>query len=330
MAVPTNPTLADWGKETSDGVVMKMIDMYSTVNEMLIDMVVVESNTTVGEKAVIEDGIPEVAWRQLNQGVVPSTDASHPILFTPGIMEGYGQVDEELVNMYEDKAGYRVRKNRKFIEAMSQEGGSKLIYGDQKVNPEQITGLAAFYSDATTAASKANIIKGGGSGVKNTSMYLVVWGEEKIAGFFPKGTKAGIQHEDKGLQKVTQTGNKILYMWEDQYKWRLGLAVYDWRYACRMCNIDIDALLTTGKTTDTSANLLDMMIESLNTVHDLNGRAAFYCNRTVKTALDKKALNKATATLTIDTLENGKPITKFLGYPIRRVDALLNSEGTVV
>ena len=72
------------------------------------------------------------------------------------------------------------------------------------------------------------------------------------------------------------------------------------------------------------------MIMALNKIPSLNaGRAAFYCNKTVKTALDIKAYNKSNVNLTIEKLEGGKLITRFMGVPIRRVDKILNTEAAL-
>jgi hypothetical protein len=72
------------------------------------------------------------------------------------------------------------------------------------------------------------------------------------------------------------------------------------------------------------------MIQAMNKVPSLaSGRAAWYCNKEVKTALDIKAYNKSNVNLTIRELENGKSLTTFMGIPIRRCDKILNSESIV-
>ncbi len=56
---------------------------------------------------------------------------------------------------------------------------------------------------------------------------------------------------------------------------------------------------------------------------------AWYMNRDVKTILDIMAMEKANVQLSIEQIE-GKPVTHFLGIPIRRVDALRNNEEALV
>ena len=55
----------------------------------------------------------------------------------------------------------------------------------------------------------------------------------------------------------------------------------------------------------------------------------FYCNRTVRAALDIQAMAKTNAFLTIETRDS-KPYTAFRGVPIRICDQITNTEARVV
>lgn len=330
----TNLTLMDHARRLDpDGKIARIAEMLNEVNEILDDLVFIEGNTTTGHKSTIRTGLPTVAWRQINRGVQPSKSQTRQQLFTAGIIEGLGRVDEELVNIAVDKAAFRLSENAPFIEAISQTMATTLFYGNVETNPERFTGLSPYYSSlSATVDSSVNVINGGGSGDDNTSLWLVVWGENTIHAFYPRGTKAGIEHNDLGLQLVNddQTPAGQFRAFVDQYKDRLGLCVRDWRYAVRICNLDVSALATAGDTSDSSANLLKFMLQAVNKVPSLRiGRAAWYCNKEVKTALDIKAYNKGNVNLTIESLENGKTLTKFMGIPIRRCDKIVNTETVV-
>lgn len=118
--------------------------------------------------------------------------------------------------------------------------------------------------------------------------------------------------------------------WVDQYKLKVGLAVRDWRFAARIPNIDLSDLATAGDAADTSANLIKLMIKAKNKIPNLlKGRAAWYCREEIKTALEIKALNKGNNQITMGTLENGAPITRFLGIPVYRCDQLAADEAVV-
>jgi hypothetical protein len=333
VVTATSLTLMDWAKRVDpNGKIDKITEMMNKVNEVLDDMVVVEGNTTTGHKTTIRTGLPTIAWRQINQGVQPTKSTTKQIEFSCGLLEGLGQVDEELVNIALDKQALRLSENAPNIESIAQTLATTIFYGNTAVNPERFTGLTPYYSASTGIDAAANVIKAGGIGSDNTSVWLVVWGEQTIHAFFPKGSKAGIEHNDLGKMLVEDgitTGAKFM-AWVDQYKAKLGLVVRDWRYAVRICNIDVSDLATAGATTDTSANICRLMIQAMNLIPNLRaGKAAFYCNKEVKTGLDIQVFNKSNAFLSISDIETGHPVTKFMGIPVRRCDAISNAETLV-
>jgi hypothetical protein len=83
------------------------------------------------------------------------------------------------------------------------------------------------------------------------------------------------------------------------------------------------------------------MIDAMARIPNMGmGRAAFYCNRTVKAALAKAALDKSQNAVTVEPAINqfgtvtpgwaGNGTTRFLGVPIRTVDQLLSNEARVL
>lgn len=276
-------------------------------------------------------GLPTVAWRQINKGIVPTKSQTTQIEFGCGMMEALGRVDEELVRLAVDGPSFRLSENAAFMESMAQTHAYTIFYGNVNQYPERFTGLSYYYS-STTAASGANVLLAGGSGSDNTSMWLVCWGDNTITGIYPRGSSYGIEHQDLGLQLVDDgTSTGALYRaYVDQYKLKAGLAVRDWRYAARIANIDLSDLATAGDAADTSANLIKLMIQAKNKIQNLNmGRCAWYCRNEIKTALEIKAMNKGNVNLTIESLTNGTTVTKFLGIPIYRCDQLLATEDLV-
>jgi hypothetical protein len=59
------------------------------------------------------------------------------------------------------------------------------------------------------------------------------------------------------------------------------------------------------------------------------GRPVIYCNRTIKSFLRRQITNKENVNLTLDNVA-GKKVLAFDSIPVRRVDAILNTEAEVV
>lgn len=324
-------TLADWAKRLDpDGNVPKVVEMLQQKNEILDDMLFVEGNLPTGHRSTIRTGLPSVAWRKLNYGVPQSKSTTVTVDDTCGMLEARGQVDVDLAALNGNAAAFRLSENSAFLEAMNQEMASTLFYNDTDVYPERPLGLAPRFSDigAGAPANAINIVDGGGIGSDNTSIWFIAWGAETVHGIFPKGSKAGVEHKDLGEGDAFDADGNRFRALMDQWKWKNGLCVRDWRYVSRICNIDVSDVRT-----DITAikNLLTLMIDAEERIQDMNtGRVAIYCNRTIRAALRKAIVEKiAASTLTEETV-GGKRVTMWNGIPVRICDKLLLTEARVI
>ena len=323
-------TLSDWAKRLDpDGKVPSIVELLSQSNELLDDMMWAEGNLPTGHRTNVRTGLPTVAWKLINQGVQPSKSTTAQIDEACGIMEAWSEVDKDLAMLNGNTQSFRLSEAQAFIEAMNQEMASTVIYGNSSTAPEEFTGLAPRYSDLS-ATNGQNIINAGGSGSDNSSVWLVCWGANSVCGIFPKGSKAGLQHEDHGevtIQDATQIGTSRLRVYQDQWQWKCGIALKDWRYAVRIANIDIsDTVANSGS----QANLINNMIQAIYRLPNLNmGRCAFYTNRTVMQQLDiQRRDDIAAAGMTYKDVD-GKMVPTFRDIPIRKMDSLLETEATV-
>lgn len=242
-----------------------------------------------------------------------------------GMLETYAEIDKSLADLNGNTAEFRLSEDRAFLEAMNQKMAQTLFYGDTSVNPQQFMGLASRYS-SKSAGNGQNIIDAGGTGTDNTSIWLVVWGENTVHGIFPKGQKAGLQMQDLGEQTLRDAAGGQYQGYRTHYKWDNGLTLRDWRYVVRIANIDVSDLSVPAS----AANIVTQMVKALHRVPNLKmGRAAFYMNRTVAQALDLQSLDKASLALSVKETE-GEWWTTFRGIPIRETDAILETEARVV
>jgi hypothetical protein len=338
-------TLADWAARIDDNYrIATIIELLSQTNEILDDMIVLEGNQPTGHKTTVRTGLPQATWRLLNQGVAGGKSTTAQIVDTVGNLETYSVIDKDVADLNGNTAEFRMSEVRAFLEGMSQQVASTLIYGNQSVNPERFTGFAPRYSTVTaaSAATAANVLDAGGVGSTNTSIWIVTWGSDTMHGIFPKGKITGLQHRDMGEWPVQDTNGNRYQAYMDHFKWEIGLSLRDWRYAARVANIDVTQL--TGVS---AANLINLLVRALYrlptapstataiqssdspAVRANMGRVVIYCNRVVRTYLDLQAMNKTNVLLQLQEW-NGKVVTTFRGIPVRTCDAILNNEARVV
>lgn len=332
----TNLTLADWAKRTDpNGSVPVVAELLSQTNEILQDAVFKEGNLPTGERVVIRTGLPTVYWRALNQGIPSSKSTTAQVDEACGMLEARSEVDKDLAMLNGNTAQFRLSEDTAFLEAMNQTQASTMFYGNPSTEPKSFLGLAGRYS-SLSGGNLTNILDAGGSGSDNTSVFLVCWGDNTVYCPFPKGSKAGLIHEDLGEQTVFNTDGRM-QAYATRYQWKNGLVVKDWRYVVRICNIDVSDLIAQTGTQEAadSTNIIRMMARAVYRIPNMAmGRCAFYMNRTVHSGLALAAMDKTSAVLRINEglTQFGQPHSwlSFLGVPLRKVDSLLNSEARIV
>jgi hypothetical protein len=327
----TVPTLLDVAKRMApDGGIQAIAEMLTQENEMLLDMPWYEGNLPTGSRITTRTGLPTVIYRKLNAGVPPSKSTTAQVDESCGILEGRGQVDKDLALLNGNTAAFRLSESKAFMEAMNQEMQRGVLYGNTDVTPESFTGMAPRFPTVTpaTAMTGNNVIDAGGTGSTNTSIWLIGWGETSVHGIFPKGSKAGLVHNDLGEGDAFDANGNRFRALMDQYQWKCGIAVKDWRYVVRIANIDVSALT---KNAATGGDIIDLMTQALELIQSLTGvTPVFYVSRRIRSFLRRQTVNKvASGTLAYENVA-GKPALMFGEVPVRRVDAILNTEARLV
>ena len=350
-----NLTLLDHAKRLDpEGRIATIAELLSTSNEILTDCVWRESNLPTGHREVIRTGLPDVYWRSLNQGIPSSKSTTAQVDEACAILEARSEVDKDLAMLNGNTAAFRLSEDAAFLEAMNQRMATTMFYGNPATDPKEFLGLASRYNSLTGSGNSQNVLNAGGTSTSpnydNTSIYLVCWGDQTVFCPFPKGSKAGLIHEDLGEQTVyTESGttgyassSTRMQALVTRYQWKCGLMVKDWRYAVRICNIDVSDLVgfaATGGGTQAlstfSTNIIHMMARAVYRIpNPAMGRCAFYMNRTVHSALSRMAMEKS---LNVMGIEKGltefgtaQSYLSFLGIPIRKCDAIINTEATIL
>ena len=315
-------------QQDGHGQFVPVIEMLMEMNPMLDDAIAVECNKGTTHLHTVRSGLPDVTWGKLYQGIPNGKGKTSQVEDTTGFVEGLSTIDKRLLDLSTNEGAVRLSEAQAYLESMSQEVATKLIYGNSASDPEEFMGFAPRFND-TTAANGNQIILAGGAGADNTSIWFVTWGDNQCNLLYPKGTQAGVQREDMGKQRVTDGAGNAYYAMEEKFTWHVGLAVKDWRYVCRIANIDV-SLMAAG-----SVSLYDFMRKAYYKLQNrrvAGGNIAIYCNRDVLEALDALASNAGTSDsfVRLKTTEiEGKEVTTYRGIPIRETDAIINTEALV-
>ena len=327
------PTLLDVAKRMDpNGKAAKIAEMLSQDNEVLDDMPWIEGNLPTGHRVTVRTGLPTAAWRKLNQGVPRSKSNVAQIDETTAMLEAWSDVDKDIAELNGLESDFRLSESSAFIESMNQTMASTVFYGNSVSAPESFLGFAPRFDDVPTTAGGAenrdNVIDAGGTGSTNTSIWLIGWGPNSVHGIYPKGSTAGLQHSDLGLDTVLDANGNPYRAYRDHYQWKCGIALRDWRYVVRIANIDVTALVSDAAA---GANLINLLTKALERIHSLNGvRPVFYMNRTVRSILRQQQVSAVkNSTLSVEELY-GKRVLMASEVPVRRTDALLNTEARVV
>lgn len=338
-------TLTDIAKSLDpNGSTSAVIELLSQNNDAIQDVLWKEGNLPTGHQTTVRTGLPNSTWRKMYKGTQPSKSTRAQIIDTVGILEQRSEIDKDVADLNGNTTSFRLSEGESHVEAMGQDFLEALFYNDTDVNPERFMGLTPRYNSlSASVGTSANVIDAGGTGSDNTSLWLVVWGENTVTGIYPKGSMAGLQHQDLGEIDAFDESNLRYRAYADLWKWKCGLSVRDWRFAVRIANIKVaDLIGQSGTQAITAAtHIHKLMVDAMARIPNMGkGRPVFYGHRVITTALAKAALDRSQNVVTIEqAIQQHGQVTpgfagagtlKFLGVPIRTVDRLLRTEARVV
>lgn len=330
-------TMADVAK-SKDKQIGKVAEVLVQENPMLNDIPYMEMNMGTIHKEEIRSALPAIYYRKANQAIPASKTTTEERTFTAAHFESKSQLDAAVAKRGGvDRIAYnRWNQAQGHIQAHAIEHASLTIYGSPTSSNTKTAGFFdVFCTLATTEATSKQVIDGGGSSSDLCSILRVHWGERACFGIFPSGSQSGLKRTDRSaggrevqINALDVNGNAgNFWGFEEQFEIDHGLVIKDYRQASRIANIDIDLL----KSGVGAADLIDLMISAHYKIHNpQNGVGVWYVNRTIEAFLHKQALTKvgAGAGLNYDNYQGAK-VLMFLGYPVRRADALLNTESQV-
>jgi len=335
--------LIDMFRAGGDAASAEVVEVLSRLSPVVRNGFTVEANSGTTHKHSIRTGLPQVTWGRLYQGIPQSKSGRASVVDTTGFVEGLSTVDTRLLEISPNPAALRMQEGESFLEAMVQEAETGFFYHDVTTAPEKFKGLFARYNALGGGGAGNQIVDGGGTGSDNTSIAFVTHSEKATHLIHPKGTKAGIERQDKDEQRVTDANGNAYYVKEELFRWHLGVAVRDWRHNARIANIDVSDMNAGSvdlyrlmrkafyKLQGVYATAMRNAGGQLNENASVEGRTVIYMNRGVLEALDATGTNSSNGALMLKPMElEGRMVQSYRGIPIEVTDALLNTETRVV
>jgi hypothetical protein len=302
-------SLIDMFRNAGENNVAEVAEVLNRLSPVARNAFTVEANKGTQHQHSIRTGLPAVTWGRLYQGIPQSKSTRANVVDTTGFVEGLSTVDVRLLDISPNPAATRMAEAEAFLESLRQEVESQFFYGDVATAPEKIKGLASRYNATGGGGAGNQIVKAGGTGSDNTSVWFTTWSENATHLIHPQGTKMGIDRQDKGEQRVYDANNNPYYVKEELFRWHIGVAVRDWRYNARIANIDVSDLIAGTvdiykfmrsafyKLQGVYATALRNGDGSINGNASVEGRSVIYMNRTVLEALDATGTNSSNGAL---------------------------------
>lgn len=340
------PSLLDITSRTVMGEQVYIAEMLSQSLAVAADAPYVESNELTSHEFVFRTSIPGGYFRYINQGVPYSKSTTAKGRVAMSSLEDYSQVDRLVAERSGDVEKFRYGEDTAFLEGMGQTIEQTDWYGNTVTNPASYFGFSTFYNtvNTATAANAANVIDGGGVGSSNASVWLIGWSPRHIYKVYPRGSKAGLDMEDKGDQVpgYDSVGNRF-EAYTSWFRQQCGLVPEDWRYAARICNLDTTSAGLFGTNAyDLFVGIAQLLLKLPTLSSATSGittsdaqddpspglRAVIYANRTVRFAMDQQMLRDKNVLIALKDYD-GAPCMTYRGLPVKVSDRLTITEGRV-
>ncbi len=270
--ITTAYTLADFAKNLApDGSIADVAELLSQRNEILEDMLWIEGNLPTGHRDSVRTSLPTPTWRRVNQGVDPSKTTETQVTDTCGMSEAIAIIDKALADLNGNSARWRMSQNKGSSRAWRRTWPPSSSTRTPRLRPRSrwASRRASPRSRPARRRRANNIVCGAGStSSQQSSIWLVGWGDDKVRGIFPKGSKAGLQDTDEGEDWAFDANNKRYKAYITHYVWKAGLSVKDWRYIVRIANIDTSTNAG-GLRSSTPPDLVDLVDQAIAKIPNL-------------------------------------------------------------
>jgi hypothetical protein len=322
-----NPTLLDAVRQQApNGSLLPIVESLSLLCPALNDITMLECNNGTFHRINRRTALPAPVRRRINKGVAATKSDTQQVDEVTTELADKSVIDQEII----DRNGpeYRAREVAGHMMGLEQNVESDILNGSIGSDPDGIDGLITRLALTTQTPGGTQIVKvdASPSGSDQMSILLVGYAPHGVHGIYPKGFPGGIKHQDFGLVSNGGTdGTNTFPAWVDWFTWHHGIAVEDWRYVGRACNIDSSAISVSG--TNAITPFITLYHRCL--VADKSARWTYYAPRFLAEMLHQQARTAVTnSTLRIEEVA-GVEIVKVMGIPLRTAEKMTITESIV-
>lgn len=341
--IKTGPTsLADFESLISDKDVSRKVFVHTIRDYMPFfdQAALIPGNDGNGDKGEIVTTYPEGETHGYNQGWKAETPQGTAVRYTGERRSDSNNIDYDqyMDQPAKDRDNWRFRRDQAFARGFARAMVRDVLYGDPTKDTTKMRGFFNIVTPDNPAFKDRIINAKGTTANKQTEIVLIGWdtafnylfkpqhNEESTGGF-----QVTTHDEPIRATKIGPDGIKREY-WQliTDFRWDLGLAIYDPLTVVRIANIDTTKLSQYNNKSG-SPDLIYYMTQAVGMLPDqYKGRCAFYMNETISTILRHQINNKANMQLTLDTIA-GRKVIAWDGIPVHKLgsDVLTNTNAVL-
>lgn len=296
--------------------------------------VIIPGNDGMGDKGQLVTSYPEGELHGYNEGWRSENVVGQNMRYTCQRRSSSSSIDKDQYDDQpeKDRASWRLRRDQAFARGFARATVRDIFYGNPATNPNSCKGLFEIVKPGDEVFGDRCIDAGGTTDGKMTDIVLVGWDPAFNYLFYPQFSPNGagfhqkIHKEPVRVSKTVDGIARHYYALETDFRWDIGVAIYDPLTVVRICNVDTTKLSKSSKTAG-SPDLIDLFTQAVNMLPDqYKGRCAFYCNETITGVLRRQINNKDNMLLNIGEVA-GRKVTAWDGIPIHKLgtDVIMNT-----
>ena len=299
-------------------------------NPIMQDIPWMEGNLPTGNLTTIRTAYPHPTLRRINRGVKATKSATNQITDTCCILEDRSSVDIKLLSMAPDKQAFRLSEDKAHVIGFTETIADYLFYGDTESNPDEFNGLSVRLNSFSTTKGEYGyqcVNAGGNTADKQTTAYIVDWGDDAVVGIYPKGSTAGLDQRDLGESDAIDANGGKYRVLETLFTWDAGLAVRNLRKVAALRNIDMSRDVSALTSAEKKA-LVDKMIVAKNRI-SVPKNPVMYISDDLYTMMELFYNDKNNVHITRQELLGKQPQLYVNGVRLSKNDAVLNTEPVI-